>query len=161
MDIVQEDNRARDVILRLRGLLRKGDSKPEPVDLNKLVDSTITLLRRELIRRQIMAETNLTPSLPIVFADPVQLRQVLLNLILNAMDAMAATPLAHRQIRISTRATPAATVETSVKDNGPGIESLDGSQPFEPFYKGARPWSWSIHLLDNLGQARRIDHFTK
>jgi signal transduction histidine kinase len=133
-DIVREDHRARDVIQRLRGLLKKGDAKLEPVDLNQLVDSTTTLLRRELIERQIKAETDLEAGLPVVFGDAVQLQQVLLNLILNAVDSMASTPVQQRQVQISTRAMPAGTVEVTVKDNGPGIKPSGGTKLFEPFY---------------------------
>ena len=89
---MHEDNRASEVIQRLRGLLKKGESKFESVDLNQLVDSTITLLRHQLIERRVTVETDLTDSLPAVLGDPVQLQQVLLNLIMNAMDAMASTP---------------------------------------------------------------------
>ena len=133
-DIVHEDNRASEVIQRLRGLLKKGESKFESVDLNQLVDSTITLLRHELIERRVTVETDLTDSLPAVLGDPVQLQQVLLNLIMNAMDAMASTPDAMRRIQICTRATGAGTIEIYLKDNGPGIKAPDRKRVFVPFY---------------------------
>ena len=133
-DIVHEDNRASEVIQRLRGLLKKGESKFESVDLNQLVNSTITLLRHELIERRVTVETDLTDSLPAVLGDPVQLQQVLLNLIMNAMDAMASTPDAMRRIQICTRATGAGTIEIYLKDNGPGIKAPDRKRVFVPFY---------------------------
>ena len=133
-DIVHEDNRASEVIQRLRGLLKKGESKYEPVDLNQLVDSTTTLLRHQLIERRVTVETDLTDSLPNVLGDPVQLQQVLLNLIMNSMDAMASTPGALRQIQIRTRATEAGSIEIYLKDNGPGIKAADGKRVFVPFY---------------------------
>jgi len=133
-DIVHEDSRASEVIQRLRGLLKKGESKFESVDLNQIVDSTITLLRHELIERRATVETDLTDSLPAVLGDPVQLQQVLLNLIMNAMDAMASTPDALRRIHICTRATGAGTIEIYLKDNGPGIKATDRKRVFVPFY---------------------------
>jgi PAS domain S-box-containing protein len=133
-DIVQEDNRAGEVIQRLRGLLKKGESSAEPVDLNELVMSTTKLLRNELIERRITLETNLAIGRPSTFGDPVQLQQVLLNLTVNAMDAMAATPAEQRRIHVSTRETPAGTIEFFVRDHGPGIKPAGGKQVFEPFY---------------------------
>ena len=133
-DIVQEDNRAGEVIQRLRGLLKKGESRSESVDLNELVDSTTTLLRSELIDRRVTVQTDLAAGLPIVFGDSVQLQQVLLNLVVNAMDAMASTPVEQRHVNISTRETPAGAIEIRVKDHGPGIEPVDEKQVFAPFY---------------------------
>jgi C4-dicarboxylate-specific signal transduction histidine kinase len=133
-DIVQEDNRASEVVLRLRNLLKKGETKAEPVDLNELVNQTTTLLRSEMIGRRIVVETDLADDLPAMAGDPVQLQQVLLNLVMNAMDAMASTPVARRLVTISTRATPAGTIEVLVKDRGLGIKSVQGGRLFEPFY---------------------------
>ena len=133
-DIVQEDNRAGEVVHRLRNLLKKGETRTERVDLNELVNQTITLLRSEMIGRRIVVETDLADDLPAMTGDPVQLQQVLLNLVMNAMDAMASTPVARRLVTISTRATPAGTIEVLVRDRGPGIKSVQGSRLFEPFY---------------------------
>jgi PAS domain S-box-containing protein len=133
-DIVQEDNRAGDIIQRLRGLLKKGEGEFESVDLNKLVEATIGLLRHELIARRVSVETELAAGLPPVLGDSVQLQQVVLNLIMNAMDAMASTPDALRQIKIWTRVTAAGTVEVCLKDRGPGIEPADSKRIFVPFY---------------------------
>ena len=133
-DIVHEDSRASEVIQRLRGLLKKGESKLEHVNLNQLVDSTINLLRHQLIDRRVVVETDLTDSLPAVLGDPVQLQQVLLNLIMNAMDAMVSTPDGLRRIQICSRATEAGTIEIYLKDNGPGIKATDRKRVFVPFY---------------------------
>ena len=133
-DIVHDDNRAGDVIVRLRNLLRKGERKIEQVDLNALVKSTITLLNSELIARQIEVETDLAIGLPATSGDPIQLQQVLLNLFMNAMDAMASTPSARRRVTVSTRATKSRVIEVLILDRGAGIRPEDQDQLFKPFY---------------------------
>jgi C4-dicarboxylate-specific signal transduction histidine kinase len=133
-DIVHEDNRAGDVISRLRSLLKKGEQKSERVDLNELIKSTIGLLRSELIARHIQVETDLASGLPVAWGDPVQLQQVLLNLFMNAMDAMASTPNALRRITISSRAVQSGTLQVSIRDRGPGIGPNSQDQLFKPFY---------------------------
>ena len=89
-EIVEEDNRAGEVIYRLRNLLKKGESRAEQVDVNNLVISTISLLNSELIGRRINVKVELASDLPALLGDPVQLQQVLLNIVMNAMDAMVA-----------------------------------------------------------------------
>lgn len=133
-DIVREDDRAGEVVHRLRNLLKKGETRSELVDVNDLVDLTTSLIRSELVSRRITVETKLASGLPAVLGDSIQLQQVLLNLMMNAMDAMASTPLALRLITISTRATPAGTIEVLVKDYGPGIKPAQGGRLFEPFF---------------------------
>jgi PAS domain S-box-containing protein len=133
-DIVQDNRRAGEVIRRLRNLLKKGERTFEPVDVNDLVNSTLGLLNSELIGRRINTKLDLESALPATVGDPVQLQQVLLNLIMNAMDAMASTPAAQRLVIISTRATPSGTVEVSVKDRGTGIQAGEQGRVFEPFY---------------------------
>jgi C4-dicarboxylate-specific signal transduction histidine kinase len=133
-DIVQEDNRAGEVIHRLRSLMRKGERKSEMVNVNDLVNSTVKLLNSELISRRIDVNVDLESGLPTTSGDPVQLQQVLLNLVMNAMDAMASTPVARRLVDISTKATQTGAVEVLVKDNGPGIRPLENGRLFEPFY---------------------------
>ena len=132
-DIVHEDNRAGEVIQRLRGLLKKGEKSFEAIDLNDLITSTLSLLRSELIARGISVETELDGSLPETFGDPVQLQQILLNLFMNAMDAMIATPAAERCIAVSTKSAPSGAVEVRVKDHGTGMRPDQQARVFEPF----------------------------
>lgn len=133
-DIVQEDNRAGEVIHRLRSLMKKGERKSETVDVNGLVKSTVALLNNELISRRINVNVDLENDLPATSGDPVQLQQVLLNLVMNAMDAMAPTPITRRLVELSTRTTQTGAVEVLVKDHGPGIHLLENGRLFEPFY---------------------------
>jgi PAS domain S-box-containing protein len=133
-DIVHEDNRASAVVHRLRGLLKKGERSFEPVDLNALVHSTIALLNSELIGRGTHVRTELAERLPAPSGDPVQLQQILLNLMLNALDAMAATPDAERLIIVSTSVAPTGVIQLRVSDRGKGIPPEHQERLFEPFY---------------------------
>ena len=132
-DIVHEDNRAGEVIKRLRGLLKKGESRTEPIDVNELVEATMSLLHSELIARQVGMTMDLAPGLPVVMGDPIQLQQVILNIVMNAMDAMAPTPPGHRRIEIRTGFDHRGYLSVSIHDSGAGIKSGE-KRLFEPFY---------------------------
>ena len=133
-DIVHEDNRAGEVIQRLRHLLKKGERKLESVNINDLVRSTAALLHSELIGREISIRFDLENRLFLTTGDSVQLQQVLLNLVMNGMDAMAATSVDQRYILISTRGMESGSVEVRVKDRGHGIGALANGRLFEAFY---------------------------
>ena len=133
-DIVHEDNRAGEVIHRLRGLLKKGERKMESVNVNDLVTSTVRLLHSELIGRDISLRLDLDQGPILTRGDFVQLQQVVLNLVMNAMDAMASTPMAQRSILISTRAAKTGMIDVLVKDRGHGIRPKENGRLFEPFY---------------------------
>jgi signal transduction histidine kinase len=133
-DIVHEDHRANEVIQRLRGLMRKGERKSEPIDLNTLIESTLQLLHSELIARGVRADVELAYGLPQISGDSVQLQQVLLNLAINAMDAMSSTEPAQRQITLKTRHNGNGTVEAAVADRGRGLTSEERDRLFQPFF---------------------------
>jgi C4-dicarboxylate-specific signal transduction histidine kinase/ABC-type uncharacterized transport system substrate-binding protein len=133
-EIVQEDNRAGEVIHRLRHLLKKGEPKLEPVNINDLVRSTAALLHNEFIGREIGIRFDLENRLFQTTGDSVQLQQVLLNLVMNGMDAMASTPPDQRHILISTRGMESGSVEVHVRDRGHGIRPRENGRLFEPFY---------------------------
>jgi C4-dicarboxylate-specific signal transduction histidine kinase len=133
-DIVHESRRAGAVIDRLRGLLKKDERPSEAIDINGLVRSTVDLLHSELIARRMAVALALAPDLPQVAGDGVQLQQVLLNLVINAMDAIAATPLPRQPITVGTRLDEAGTIETSVTDRGHGIPPAVEGRAFEPFF---------------------------
>jgi C4-dicarboxylate-specific signal transduction histidine kinase len=132
-DIVADDNRAAEVIRHLGALYKRGDMKTETLDLNELIRETLDLLRAELLIRHVTPRTELTPALPVIEGGRVQLQQVLLNLVLNAADAMIDVDVAKRSLAIRTEAT-GADVRLYVVDNGHGIPQGDLKRVFDPFY---------------------------
>ena len=133
-DIEHESKRAGAVIERMRGLLKKGERRPEPIEVNDLIQSTIDLLHSEIIARRLKVELQLAPDLPQIMGDAVQLQQVLLNLLLNAMDAMAATPLPRRTVTVRTCLRADDAIEFSVIDQGPGLTLDAEMHAFDPFF---------------------------
>jgi signal transduction histidine kinase len=131
-DIIRSDRRAGAVIDRLRALLRKDETVRQPVDVNDVAREVIDLTYGELASRRVTVKTAFTPKIPVVRGDRVQLQQVLLNLILNACDAMSGTHASRRQVGISTSADPRF-VELLVTDCGPGIPDGQLERVFEPF----------------------------
>src|SRR5262249_10785759 len=133
-DIVHEDDRAGEVIKRIRRFLKKGATRTEPVDINELVDATVALLHSELIARKVTVDLDLARGLPARVGDRVQLQQVILNIVMNAMAAMAATPPESRRIAIRTAIDKHGLVEMAIRDHGPGIKPADVPRLLEPFY---------------------------
>jgi PAS domain S-box-containing protein len=132
-DIAFDDRRAGEVISRLRGLLKKGDPQLRPVRLEDIVQEVTTLLHSELIERRVSVEAHLSTGMPLVLGDRVQLQQVLLNMMMNACDAMADQPAATRKMVIATTLTPEGRVQLSVKDSGVGVPPSRLEQIFDPF----------------------------
>jgi C4-dicarboxylate-specific signal transduction histidine kinase len=132
-DIADDDRRAGEVIQRLRAFLRKGDMQPGHLDLNAVVTEVLALVHSDLIQRRVTVDARLATALPTVFADRVQLQQVLLNLLLNACDAMTADSSGEKRVTIQTAETATGGVELSVADQGTGIAPDEMERVFEPF----------------------------
>jgi PAS domain S-box-containing protein len=131
-DIVKADHRAGAVIQRLRAMLRKEEPTRQAVDLNALVEDSMRLLRSDLLGRHVRAQPDLEVDLPPVVGDRNQLQQVLLNLVLNACDAMEGQAT-DRRLTVRTRQSAQGRVEVSVADHGPGIPEADLDRLFDPF----------------------------
>jgi len=131
-DIIRNDRRAGTVIERLRALLRKGETVRQPIDLNDIVRETLDLAFGELLSRRVVVSRTLEEGLPSVLGDRVQLQQVVLNLVMNACDAMEGTPAAERRLVVST-ANGDGFVRLAVADRGRGIPDGQLEQVFEPF----------------------------
>ncbi len=133
-EIVRSDERAAAVIDRLRGVLRRGESRHVALSLNDVVGDALSLVARELTTRDVIVTTQLAPGIPNVLGDRVELQQVLVNLILNATDAMSSLPPAKRVLAVRTMSTPFDTVQVSVSDQGPGLPADCADRVFESFF---------------------------
>jgi C4-dicarboxylate-specific signal transduction histidine kinase len=131
---IRDCERACEVIARLRALFCKQSGKTESLDLNAVTNEVLSLSWGELRRRRVMLRTDFAERLPIVAGDAVQLQQVILNLILNAAEAMSGIEDRQRQILIRTELEAENCVRLSVQDAGIGFEPPDGERLFEPFY---------------------------
>lgn len=129
-DILADDQRAADVIHRLHALLPRGPIERESVQVAECISDIVALQHTDLIARNVAVELDLEPQLPLVTAAPAQLQQVLLNLIVNACQAMAGIP-GPRQLRIVARHV-SGEIHVSVTDNGPGVQDFE--RIFEPFF---------------------------
>lgn len=131
---LRDGNRASEVIQRLRGLFRKQDFTPEPLDLNEAAREVIAICSHDMQRRRIALTLNLDPALPLVVGDRIQLQQVILNLVLNAADALGSTQRHPRQIFIETAEAAPGTVQLAIRDTGSGISAEDLGRIFDAFY---------------------------
>jgi C4-dicarboxylate-specific signal transduction histidine kinase len=133
-DIVAEDKRAGEVIRRLRALLRRGETQLQSLDINDVINDVLELARADCVSRGVSLQCNLAPTLPPVFGDGVQLQQVLLNLVVNACDAMSECDPPDRKISVATAIDKDGTVRISISDCGHGFPSEQMDRMFEPFY---------------------------
>jgi signal transduction histidine kinase len=133
-DVRQDDLRAHSIVRRLRTLLRKRELQLEEVDVNALASSVLSLVLPDALRRSITIRTSLDPALPKAFADPVHLQQVLLNLLINAMNAMTDTPADRRVLEVRTELCAGNNVMVTVLDQGHGFEPSKKEKLFESFY---------------------------
>src|SRR5271165_4025655 len=132
--IVRDANRASDVITRTRALMKKSDTVKAKLDINQAVRGIVTLTRGEATRKGVTITMDLTADVPQVSGDRVQLQQVILNLILNGVDAMASTSDRPRELLISSRQHGPDKVLVTVRDSGPGIDSQNLGKIFDAFY---------------------------
>ena len=131
---IRDGHRASAVITRLRALFSKRDATTEPLDLNEAIREVIALSRSELLRSQVISRVELADDLPQVTGDRVQLQQVVLNLLLNAADAMSGIDDRPRQLTVRTERDEGEHVRLSVQDAGVGFGPQGPDKLFEPFY---------------------------
>jgi two-component system sensor kinase FixL len=139
VDIALDGERAGKIIRGIREMVKKGDTARELVDMNQVVKDVVRLTNSDAVRHGCVLFTELDSQLPLVEADAVQLQQVLLNLILNAFDAMQETPDHQRRVVLSTSAlTPTSqakgAVHTTVRDFGTGLSEKAHQRIFEHFF---------------------------
>lgn len=132
-DIAADDLRAGEVIRRMRALLRKGDADPTTLDVNDLVAEVIGLLRGEMILQNVSLALDLAPGLHPIHGDRVQLQQVLLNLMVNALDALKDTTASNRKVVVRTATPEGGFVRVEVEDAGAGVPADKLESVFDPF----------------------------
>jgi len=133
-DIVADDKRAGDVIRRLRVLFKKSDPEHASLDLNEVVGEVAWLVRNDAVLRNVVMSLDLALGLPRVRGDRVQLQQVVLNLVLNGLEAMREPAAGERTLVIRTAREGAAAVRVEVQDSGAGIDAKDVDRMFQPLY---------------------------
>jgi PAS domain S-box-containing protein len=133
-DIVNDNSRAGEVIRRMRSLVKKQEVEFAPVDVAGLIREVATLVHSDAILLNVKLAVETADGLPVVQGDKVQLQQVVLNLLLNAFDAMKECPPTERQVKLSIEHKDAGLIQTAVSDRGPGLSSDKLNKIFEPFY---------------------------
>jgi signal transduction histidine kinase len=132
--ILKDGNRANEVITRIRALSRKMPARKDPIAINDVISEVIALTRGEAEKGRVSLQTSLAPDLPLVFGDRVQLQQVILNLIVNAIEAMSTQKGRLRNLRVGSQLDGQNAVLVAVMDTGPGIDAEHIDSVFDAFY---------------------------
>jgi two-component system, LuxR family, sensor kinase FixL len=133
-DIRQADLRASEILQGMRAFLRRQELEMQPLELAQLVSEAVKLIATDAMNRKTTIGLEVDPDLPRVTGDRIHLQQVLLNLLVNGMDAMSTLPVADRHIIIRARRFDPQRVEIAVSDVGVGVPPGDSDRVFEPFH---------------------------
>ncbi len=133
-DVESDAHRAHDIIRNVRNTIKKGDPARRRIDLNELVTNVAHVVRPDAVGYSCEIETSLAKDLPLIEGDPVQIQQVLVNLVSNALDAMRQTPTGRRKVEISTAGDGDGKVRLSVRDHGTGIPMEMHGRLFDQFF---------------------------
>ena len=131
--VMDDAQRASEIITRIRALVKKAPPQKDWLDINQIIREVIALAQSEVQRNHIALETQLSDDMPLVFADRIQLQQVMLNLMMNAIEAMTQVT-GPRELLISSGADGPKGVVVVVRDSGAGLDSKSLERLFEPFY---------------------------
>ena len=142
--IIQEGNRAGDIVGRIRGLVQKSPLQKEPLDLDETILGVVAQTRTETENQQVSIETRLSQCRPMVLADRVQVQQVILNLIRNALESLSGSD-APRELWIGSRVAEERQVVVEVKDTGKGLDAATAEHMFDPYYT-TKPGGMGIGL---------------
>ena len=132
-EIVADGNRASAVVARIRGFIKKAPAEKNKLDMNDVIQEVLALADRELYENRVLLERQLTKALPLVLADRVQMQQVLLNLIMNGIEAMIPVTDQPRSLWVESRVDESGDVLVSVRDSGTGLGS-GADRVFTPFF---------------------------
>jgi PAS domain S-box-containing protein len=133
-DIAKDSIRANDILDRIRDLTKKAPPRRDRFEINEAIREVVELTKGEAVKHWVSLETQLVGSLPLIEGDRVQLQQVILNLITNAIQAMGAVSADNRKLRISNEHIESEGVRVAVQDSGPGLSPDSIERLFEPFY---------------------------
>jgi PAS domain S-box-containing protein len=132
-EIVADGTRASAVIARIRAFIKKTPAEKNELDVNEVIQEVLALARSELSENRVLLEPQLTKTLPLVLADRVQLQQVLLNLVMNGVEAMTAVTDRPRMLWVQSRVDESGDILVTVRDSGTGLGS-EGDRVFTPFF---------------------------
>jgi PAS domain S-box-containing protein len=132
--ILRDGNRASEVISRIRALAKKMPPREDRVNINEAIIEVLALARGEVERNRVLARTELSSDLPTIPGDRIQLQQVILNLVVNAIEAMSGAGIGPRELVVSTRKEAANGVLVAVRDSGPGFDPESVDHLFDAFY---------------------------
>ena len=132
--IVEDGNRAGDVIGRIRALIKKAPPRKDDLEINEAILEVIALTRGEVVKNGVSVQTQLAEGLPLIQGDRVQLQQVILNLIINAVEAMSGVSEGSRELLIGTGKDASGGVLVAVQDSGPGLNPESFDRLFDAFY---------------------------
>ena len=132
--IVKDANRAGDVIDRVRALIKKAPPRRDALAINEAIREVIALCHTEAVKHGVAVRMQLAEGLPLVQGDRVQLQQVILNLTMNAIEAMRGVGERARELLVSTEPAAGGGVRVAVRDLGPGLAPAKLERVFEPFY---------------------------
>jgi C4-dicarboxylate-specific signal transduction histidine kinase len=132
--IIDDGIRGGELLERIRSLLKKAPLRKERVEINGAIRDVVALTRGETVKHGISVRMRLADGLPLILADRVQLQQVMLNLIINAVEAMSGASEGKRELLISTEKTRSDAVLVAVRDSGPGLAPAAVERLFEPFH---------------------------
>ena len=136
--MISDAGRASDVVRNLRELAKKGGTQKAPLHVNKVVEETLALVQREISLHRISLAVDLAGDLPVILGDRVELQQVIINLIVNAIQAMALVEDRPRELIIRTLLDEASQALVAVQDSGPGIDTKTQEQLFKAFFTTKR-----------------------
>jgi C4-dicarboxylate-specific signal transduction histidine kinase len=141
---VKDGTRSGDVTDRMRALFKKAPPSQESLDINEALGEIVALTRGEAVKNGVSVRTQLAEGLPTVQGDRVQLQQVILNLVINAIEAMSEISEGARDLQISTGRDAANDLLVVVQDSGPGLTQVALKHVFEAFYTNKPTGLWVV-----------------
>ena len=141
--VVADGHRAGEIISRIRALIKKAPPQKDWVDINGTILQIIALIRSEVQKHNVLLRTQLAYDGPLILGDRIQLQQVILNLIINAIEAMSGMSAGARELAINSSTLESSAVMIAVRDSGPGLDPTNPGHIFDAFYTTKpRGWAW-------------------